>query len=136
MKLSNLPLEVSSSDVLPLVWGGTVEAVRRTPGSTYASVLFVTCEACARYYDATRKGIRNAFDADDRIINVQPETLDASDLATSKYNDIEASRCIRIAGSSMSWDDAERLETLAGADNRKFESFKLKKTCKVCSQNS
>ena len=83
------------------------------------------------YQDATREGIRNAFDEDDRLVIVKPETLISSDLTTSKYHNLDDSRCVQIAGSKISWKDIEELEILARDNERNFEFFMVKKTCKV-----
>ena len=131
VKLSNLPSEASFSNVLSMVWGGKVEAIRRAPRSDHASILFVSCDACTKYCNATIEGIRFTFNGDDRLITVQPETLDKSDLATSIYHATDASRCLRIAGSNLSWKDIEELETVAGEEHRDFETLKLKKDSKV-----
>lgn len=130
--ISSLPTETTFSDIFSIIWGGKVESVEYIPQSTQASALFTSNEACARYLKATRGGISNAFNDDDRIIQIELGTSPDPKVFSSDHHGSNRSRCIEITGSIIGWRDVEELEALASNHDCSIESLELRKKCKVC----
>ncbi|KAJ9639386.1 hypothetical protein H2199_006419 [Coniosporium tulheliwenetii] len=119
VQLTNLPSTSTVSSIQALIWGGRVEQIAYTPGSTSAWVFFMRAADAAKYLDETSNGIE--VPGDDRIVWVESskDPDPAHDMLRGHY-DAGVTRCVRAIGVDEEWGMGG-LTKLAAGDGRKVE---------------
>ena len=79
-----------------LVWGGPIESIAmKDADSTFATVMFFSVEACQKYFEATRNGIRLPG-SPERLVSVE-RVLGPHSVGDILENciTVDATRCVR-----------------------------------------
>jgi hypothetical protein len=102
VKLINLPTDATYSDVFSVVWGGEIQALNFTPGSTFAEVQFLKGEDCAGYFAATTNDIKWPK-GPARFITVEKCEPEPTHDMVKGYIERGITRCVRVFDADQEW---------------------------------
>ncbi|KAF2085236.1 hypothetical protein K490DRAFT_67885, partial [Saccharata proteae CBS 121410] len=123
VKLTNLPINSTCTDVCSIIWGGRLERIDYSPGNNFAWVTFMRGEDCAKYYMDTSNGIEYPGQPDRTVWVEMGDPLPVGEMIRGFY-DSDFSRCVRAVGVDADWKEST-LNYLAAGTNRKVEKVIL-----------
>jgi hypothetical protein len=135
VKLTNLPTIATHADVFALVWGGDVQALKFTPGSSFAEVQFLRGGDCAKYIAATTNNILWPKEPT-RFIKVEKCDPEPSHDMVKGYIERGITRCVRVFDANQEWGKTaldkfargkahRSIERIANGQNAQGASFTL-----------
>jgi hypothetical protein len=105
-----------------LVWGGPIEYIAmKDADSTFATVMFFSVEACQKYFEATRNGIRLP-DSPQHLVSVErvPGPRSVGDLLENCIT-VDGTRCVRACHADTDWGRVALMKLATGNEKKKRE---------------
>jgi hypothetical protein len=113
--------DLATHDILAFVWGGRVECIVKTPESSIAQVKFLTAEACKRYFQDTKNGVKGVIRGKEVEIHVEGTRGPNSQNHTIEQwaKDPDTSRCIYANGVEVDLSEHTILKLAEGSNKNK-----------------
>jgi hypothetical protein len=120
VQLTNLPTDATLADVFALIWGGNIQAVNYSQGSSFAEVQFLRAEDCAEYFAATTNDIKYPK-GPERFITVEKCDPEPTHDIVKSYIDRGITRCVRVFDAGSDWGKVALDKLAQGKNHRIFE---------------